>query len=667
MRTLPEAYMTLTLDEVAAAIATFADPLTADEVVALAQWWTVYHLHIARIQLISDTELELMARLGRVREACFYAEHRYDPDRRVEALARIYRMLPRPDPALRDQIYPLLDRVFSGKVKALPLMLEAEVRFERYETALQLHRLVQPAFNQAPPNSFLIQLARTGRVSELQRYLPEFPRGVLVRGYVRLANQMTLQAQLIETALQAGQQPVVELLFRYAETIRARLQRAIDQSRLNSHPLLNAPGNSYYSEALFALGTAYLSVGQLDTAATLFLHPHAERLPDSSLDAAAKRGLALCNDAAQIAAFAVALPDHLRNSALHFGSIRRLIALGEFDVARSILQQSTTKQWSQQQTLIMYALMQDEAMVTQLLNPYSYPRIDEEQLTNLAVLLIEEAGRLDLAEHICQHIDNFEKVCIVQAAYVHYWAENKQPDIAVTFVEAWLTAAWEKRDCRVGLVRLLVTASESLVRSAPDAVRSWLRRAEEIVRARGSGGADWRVHPIVRCWLILGEAEHAAQSAHNEQRYYAETQGLRALQLDDPQQAALGLRFVQTLRQFHPYPYDPGGILPTQELLAHYIAQYGALSASPLSAAAHTLLSKIQTRSLSAPHHLSEGLAQQHDLRLREWLALLAQAAPQLDAHTPGLYPRVLKACLEIMSNFAPEWLKLIRGLDETG
>jgi hypothetical protein len=659
MRMLPDAYDTLTLDEIDAAIATFHDPLTADEVVALAQWWTLRAALVTVANEIPDTELSLMTLLGQEQAALRLVAMRDTEQKQWAGLIAMYKGNPACTEAHR-RLYALVpaqtahdDYTLRARLQQI---LRAELAVGRYELAQTAMRHLAWRFDAPVAGEVVLGMIEAQRLEAAYE---------LILTMIELTQEAGNWREISHLMYQIAQTPAQE----FCRVVLARLETAFTR---RDRKLPVQPANIDYREAYLAgmwLGLTYLQLGQLEMAGK-WLHDCDivnARAYQLALVPACEIGSAQTTDPRIIVALARSL---LRRKLNHVGIvclISRLIQLNQPKRARELLPKIKINQDTLIPLVAVYDQLGDSAAGDALLDDH-LPRLLKDakesatatQCQDYAVHLIK-IGRFASAVRVlstARTISTYIQRALLVTTVSDYMPTPELMTHIIEQVEQWRQEsppAEPNRKWYEDQSYFIIRCARTLRQHQPEQARAWADHA-----------GDWLAH-------IDG---HARRDGVRLQfiRFYDES--------DDPQ---LTYAWLQTLERISETPSELYAVIrnnltrhrtafarscfamiqakrprlkrlilenEVQRALRAGIEHYRDFRQTGSTPDENTLLKY----RLYAPTTLAQEWHMLPQQRLYEHLVMLTHAYPVLHAVEPDLYPRVLRACLDIVAQFAPEW-----------
>jgi hypothetical protein len=672
VRTLPDAYGTLTLDEIDAAIATFCDPLTADEVVALAQWWTLRALLVSVANETPDEELGLMAAVGQIRQALRLAFSRDTDEKQWAGCLMIYQSNPACTEAYH-RLHTLLTNPElndSTRRTRLLALLRAELAVGRFEAAYSVMRQL----------SWHIDAALAGEIVLSMIHAQELDAADdLLLMWIALTQDLGNWRHICQLMYQMTQTPAPD----FCRTVLAQLEKAFRQR--SSRPPIQ-PDHVDYREAYLAgmwLGLANLHLGDL-AAAGRWLRDCDIVDPKAYADTfvvACEIGSAQCHDTQIIYTLARSL---MRRNVNHVGIvylIRRLIQLNKPDLARDLLPKIKIMPETLIPLVAAYDQLGDSAAGDALLRERLPRLLKEEKPTAAAqrehfTAQLIQIGRLVSALRVLGDATRIHRYRVLLATTVFDHAPTPQMVTQmIEQVEQWwqepppaeANSKWhEDRQS------FLFHCARTLRPHEPEQARAWVKRIE-----------DWLLEPVFTASQLrfhLGSAQRDGLRLRLILFYDA---------LDDPESA---YRWLQMLEHIAENPIELYRFMranlhrrrtafvrhclaivqakrprlkhmilqrEVQPLFRSGIEHYGQM--------AHMGeiqdVTKLPKYRLHDPTTIAQEWHKLPRLPVYDHLTLLAHTYPALHAIAPDLYPRVVRACLQLMANFEPHWTAAMQAL----
>jgi hypothetical protein len=665
MRTLPNAYDILTLDEIDAAIATFCDPLTADEVVALAQWWTLYSIRTTMRSFIPKAELALMAALGNWQEAWAIASQVVDFRERFEAYLAIYGAAPRHPDALTTLFFEQLE----------PLFAQPRITLNIADTLLR--RLCQMGYFEMA--GMFMRLKSTDARTDKRMILI---RSYLQAGYAQRALEtvFALPATLASDRLfylsegvgylaALGDAPnarrwLTRLRLDYEQVYRQTV--APDEHGNFPLPVDNPTVSTKVSYMVVCVLGGYVAVEDWAQAChwlEIYLTLTRNTLPKFIIDVFA-RAVARTSDTAAL--FAVGLLVTNRIAELQLYPVQRLIDLAALEQAHVLLREMRVSPENCARIVTFYhqvgwgdqTLSLLENVVAQF---YKSPGQRKNQFKQLITSLLRE-------QHLPEALAMIKRAGSLPAYQLREFmadALNCQPtDATLALLGRWLAEpAPSDKDWAFWHPAHIHLLLKCFIHDA-DAARARQWYAEAIFRLQQITTSDQRDA------LCLTFAETLTQTGAlaDAYRWLAQVEkwdntdsevyeiGQQALECRDHATALACLELAQQRRRLSDSHLS-------RQTMQHLRDQWQAFRSAALPAPVS------YPSALNAPQSTDIiGLWRSPtSAHVYHFLRRLPYTSHQLEAHTPGLYPRVLKACLEIVGNFAPEWATFVQTLDEVG
>jgi hypothetical protein len=659
----PAQHAYLTLAEIDAAIATYTDPLTPDEVVALAQWWTLRHLRRDMGGYISLEELRLLCQAGRGAEAvqtvlqCFASEEDL-----VSRLSAIYEALPRRDAHLLRRIYNLVAATMQTAQQAgksppehmLRLLTELEVRCGRYEVALQFARSSLSTY-EAAVRQMITHLLETGRHELLDDYvwlLPLFPEKLSLHRLQHLKMVISEAVQLGENAVAEKYLVHLRCFFTAIEQVYGGIPQVEGEDVLpNAQPQTYMRAAEIYSHCL-------ILTGRLTEARACLSRLPATVDPAQLLSAvqiACKRTMPVYD----VISFWEGLPDELKQGLMAVVMIGWLVELGAADTARQALQTLAKDPFLYPALLPALYQLGDDETVRQFIITYAQPaaqRADRKIGEWIRALIA--SGKLDEAARLAALVPHVSRF--------HYYGE-----IA--------TAALRTRSVRAVAmqVQCWLYDAEPATSDASQWEWGYFMLAHHFAQALAPLDRD-----LAFVWAV--EASFRLKNLHAHSQYYTYIPGhiTTLLTVGDEPSARIWteqLAHLPVMLRVH--------VLGGQQLIAQGDRATAAVWLVRLFAARSHLLGKawqpvLQWRDamLAAdtpagftlfPNDLRQSLDRhkltQPDNIAHSWqnkqvaasafVGALYLSAPVLNILAPDLYQRTLRACLDIVAQHAPAWL----------
>jgi hypothetical protein len=657
---LPDAYDTLTLDKIDAAIATFHDPLTADEVVALAQWWTLRAALVTIANETPDEELGLMTRLGQTQQAFWLVDMRDTEQKQWAGFIAIYQANPACTEA-HHRLYAMLTRQPAPNTKTqrdyLQQLVRAELVAGRYELAQTAMRHLAWHLDASFAGEVVIGLLQAQRLEAAHELV------WTMIGLTQEAGNWRHVSYLMYYIAQTPYQEFCRVVLARLETAFTRYNRALPAE----------PSNVDYREAYLArmwLGLTRLRLGQLEAARRWLRECDIvdHKTYHDAFVPACEIGSAQCTQPRIIYTLARSLLRRKLNHAGVICLISRLIQLDQPDLARELLPKIKITDKTLIPLVGVYDQLGDNAAGDALLDKHLPRLLQNEQETavddnneHYAVQLVK-SGRLSEAFRLISATtyDNRyrQRIVLARTVFEHAALYKHIPQM-IELVEQWRQEQVEQFDHARGWygkqAYFMIQCACMILHHHPDKAQAWAEQA-----------AVW-LPQIEERWRRDGLRLDLA-------RFHTD--------LNEPETA---LAWINTIERMGDHPFDlyrlanqmlaHSHFVFVRHSLAQMLARRSRLKWDTLQWALQSSFRfgiehyerlrqtgkppKIgSTPNPLLPDHTT--LAQEWHMlppqRLYEHLVMLGNLYTVLHAIDPDLYPRVLHACLDVVAQFAPEW-----------
>jgi hypothetical protein len=614
----------LSLADIDAALATFVDPLSPDEVVALAQWWTLRQFLTDQANLLTYEDLDLLIKCGYRRDGAYYARLKTELKPKFENLVELYKILPSRDDNILNAIYAAFDQLSDLK-PARSQLIEIELLNQRYEAATLIGWRAPYSQN----SDVVVALAKAGDWERVDEYV-----AILVLA-------ITEPKILVDELVKLAQRLVEAGIHERAHTYLQQADSVFEQIPMEQKASPNL--HTYWENTIERLMQALCGMGQVRRGIEVLVSADSYRKTSGI-----QSGIKYLRDEAEVIECLQLSMTKKPVRKLMIPLIERLLELGCRDTARhylALLPRVSENPFADfaQQTAVFSPTEVDnliERYKRHILNttqPNSNHR--SESWISFGRTLVE-LGFLDEAKvmYVAHPSGDHRINTWYHLAVLNYLAGKNAFTELIEQVQSWQQQPLpytDEQDWQHFRVQLLVCGAAHICDFAPETAALWLEQANpksqnnHLVQSVyvGLAGAYFQRcdFPAARAWLARCQPARILQECPRFVRL--------CLKKNDVKNARA---FLQLILQARTQEYNTA--------LNNVVREIDYVLANSL-----TMDTADQ---LTQPLPLVRDVAEPSSQNLPEFLNRLFQMTT--------LPPTMLQACLDVIAQFAPDWADLL-------